>query len=183
MSEPLQIIGTEILPPLRAVAAGQARGPREQMQVSVEVANPNNEPLHVWSTQRSYGYDPSTRTLTLYLTEHTPPVPPGIRMISDHPVTPSVVEVAPNSRSTIEVLVPTTIRRRVPGTGLGMSFVEEPIGQIDQVHLHVQSATQPLQDHAKENPPEHRRRLLEHGNVVRATVTPTGYRVGPEKAR
>jgi hypothetical protein len=183
MSEPLQIIGTEILPPLRAVAAAAGSGTQEQMQVSVEVANPNGEPLHVWSTRRAYDYDASTRTLTLYLTEHTPPLPPGIRMISDHPVTPTLVEVAPNSRGTLEVLVPTTIRRRVPGAGLGMSFVEEPIGQIDQVDLHVQSATEPLQHHGKENPPEHRRRLLTHGDVVRATVTPTGYRSSSEKAR
>jgi hypothetical protein len=108
-------------------------------------------------------------------------------MLSDHPRTPVLVEIGARSRNTVEVLVPTTIRRRVPGTGLGMSFVEEPIGQIDQVELHIQSATEPLRHYAKEDPAEHRKRLLEHGDVVRATVAPTvsgsGYRTPPERAR
>jgi len=183
MSEPLQIIGTEILPPLRTVVAATTGGAPGQMQVSVEVANPNDEPLHVWSSQRAYDYDAATHKLTLYLTDHTPPLPPGIQMLSDHPRTPVLVEVGARSRNTLEVLIPTTIRRRVPGTGLGMSFVEEPIGPIDQVELHIQSSTEPLQHRAKENPPEHRQRLLEHGDVVQATIIPTGQKVAPEKAR
>jgi hypothetical protein len=55
-----------------------------------------------------------------------------------------------------------------------MRFVEEPIGPIARVDLHVQYANEPIQPRAGESPEQHRKRLDEHGQVVRATITPTG---------
>jgi len=164
----LAIIGAEIFSP----AAGATPGVRE-LYVSVDVENSGDEPLHVWTSRRAYDYDASTHTLTLYLTEHTPALRPGVEMISDHPRTPTLVVVDANSHGTLNVPVPTAIRRRAPGAGLGMSFVEEPIRKIERVDLHIQTAPEPLQYISNENPTEYRKRLLAYGDVVQATITLT----------
>jgi hypothetical protein len=140
----------------------------------VTVENPGDAPLYVWASRRHYEYDPDTKVLTLWLTEHVPPPPPGIRMISDHPRTPAQVEVGPQSRAIIDVPVPHVIRRRVPGGGgLGMSFAEERIGQIDRVDLHVQYADSPLPMPDGMDAAQHRQRLLDHGDVVHESIAPT----------
>jgi hypothetical protein len=167
----LAIVGAEIRGP--AASAEAAPGVRERY-VSVEVENPGDEPLHVWTSRRAYDYDAATHTLTFYLTEHTPDLRPGVEMISDHPRAPMLVVVDANSHGTLNVPVPATIRRRAPGAGLGMSFVEEPIRQIERVDLHIQNATEPFQHIAQEGPDEYRKRLLAYGDVVQATVTLTG---------
>jgi hypothetical protein len=171
----LKIVGTEIRRSTPVLEAN-AKAPgtvSERLHVSFEVENPSDKPLHVWATRRAYDYDASTHQLTLYLTDHTPDLPPGIEMISDHPRTPAQVVVDPGSRATVDVLVPSVIRRRVPGQGLGMQFVEEPIGHIERVNLHVQYASEPIQHRVGDSPAEHRKRLMAHGQVVRATITPT----------
>jgi hypothetical protein len=169
----LKIMGAAIQRPTPVPEAEAVRGVQEQLRLAVEVENPSDEPLYVWASRRAYDYDATTHVLTLYLTEHTPELPPGIKMISDHPRTPIQVEVGANSRATMDVPVPAVIRRRVPGEGLGMSFVEEPIGQIDRVDLHIQSASEPVEYRVEESPSEHRKRLRAHGDVVQATVKPT----------
>jgi hypothetical protein len=146
----------------------------ERMQLSVAVENPSDKPMHVWASRRAYDYDSDTQMLTIYMTEQTPPPPPGIEMISNHPRTPAQVIVPPGSQATVNVPVPSIIRRRVPGEGLGMHFVEEPIGAIARVDLHVQYTNEPIQHRVGESPEEHRKRLQAHGQVIRATITPTG---------
>ncbi len=153
--------------------AEAARGAQQQQMIAFEVENPSDEPVHVWTSRRGYDFDASTRVLTLYLTDQTPDLPPGITMISDHPHTPEQVEVQANSKATIEVSVPATIRRRVPGEGFGMSFIEEPIEQIDRVDIHMQSAPEKVEYLADEKPAEFRKRLRARGDVVQATITPT----------
>jgi hypothetical protein len=167
----LKIVSAAIGRPTPVAKA--ARGVPERMQMSVEVENPSNKALHVWASRRAYDYDASTHVLTMYLTEHTPELPPGIKMISDHPRTPVQVVVNPKSRITLKVPVPPIIRRRVPGEGLGMSFVEEPIREIKRIDLHIQCATEPIRYHVGESPAEHRERLRAHGQVVRDKITPT----------
>jgi hypothetical protein len=173
MSKPLKIVGTMIHSPVPVAEAQAERGVQEQLQVSIEVENPNDKPLHVWASRRAYDYDASTHVLSIHLAETPPALPPGIQMLSDHPRTPVQVAVNPKSRATIKVPIPATIRRRVPGAGLGMSFVEEPIGQIDKVDLQVQYADEPARHIPKESPIQHRKRLMKHGQVAVATITPT----------
>jgi len=169
----LKIMGATFRGALPAHGAEAGHGIQEPVNLAVEVENPGDKPLHVWASRRAYDYDATTHVLTLYLTEHTPELPPGIKMISNHPRTPTQVVIDAKGRTTIDVPVPAIIRRRVPGEGLGMSFVEEPIGQIDRVELHIQSADEPIEPLDKESPTEHRKRLREHGDVIRATITPT----------
>lgn len=171
--KPLKIAGAAIRRPPQvreALAAGEAAEP---MQLAVAVENPGDKPLHVWASRRHYDYDPASRVLTVYLTEHTPSPPPGIKIISDHPRTPAQVMVDAKGRATLDVIVPATIRRAVPGTGLGLKFVEEPIGPVDRVDLHIQSATEPIEPKSGESPEQHRNRLRQHGEVARANITPT----------
>ncbi len=174
-SKPVKIAGVVIRRPTPpAEAAPLAPAPqREPIHLAVEVQNPNNSPLYVWASRRAYDYDPATHVLTLYLTEHTPPLPPGIVLISNHPRMPDLVQVQANGSTTLDLSVPPVIRRLVPGTGLGTSFVEEPIDQIDRVELHIQSSTQPLEDLGQVSPEEHRERLLTHGQVTQKTIKPT----------
>jgi hypothetical protein len=167
----LAITGAGIRSP--AAAAEAAPGIRERY-VSVEVENPGDAPLHVWTSRRAYDYDASTHTLTLYLTEHTPDLRPGVEMISDHPRPPMLVVVDANSHGTLNVPVPAMIRRRAPGAGLGMSLVEEPIRQVERVDLHIQNGPEPFQHIAQEGPDEYRKRLLPYGDGVEATITLTG---------
>lgn len=142
------------------------------LQVVLTVENPERDPLFVWASWRSYEYDPASQLLKVYLTEQIPP-PPGITMISDHPRTPAQVTVAPKSKLKLKVQIPATIRRRVPATGLGLNFVEEPIGPVAQVEAHLQFATEAVATVARETPEQHRSRLLAHGDVVRVTLTNT----------
>ena len=174
MSTQPKIVRTVIRTPI--LAAAKAESPAhlpELMHLSVEVENPNNHPLHVWASPKAYEYDASAHTLSIYLTEHTPPLPPGIKMISDHPRTPAQVEVGPKSHAKIKVQIPATIRRRVPGGGLGMSFVEERIDPVEHVEIHLQYADEPVRHDPHEDPAEHRRRLREHGQVLRTTTRAT----------
>lgn len=169
----LKIMSAEIRRSTPMPQAEAASGVQEGRHLAVEVENPSDVPLHVWASNRAYEYDPTTHVLTLYLTEHTPELPPGITIISNHPRIPMQVEVNPKGRATLDLPVPAIIRRRVPGEGRGMSFVEEPIGLIDRVELHIQSASEPIEYLGKESSAEHHERLRAHGDVVRATITPT----------
>lgn len=163
----LKISDAAVSRPATAVA-----GP---LQLTLTVENPVRDPLFVWASWRSYDYDAASQLLTVYLTEQTP-TPPGITLISDHPRTPAQVTVAPKSKLKLKVQVPATIRRRVPAVGLGLNFVEEPIGPVAQVEAHVQFATEEIALKAKETPEQHRSRLLAHGAVVRVTLTNTEHK-------
>ena len=180
-NEPLKLTAVSVGPTMRPDtalarypgAAPPAAAPDGHQHVGIEVENPNDAPLYVWATRQHYEYDPDTKVLSLWLTERTPPLPPGIRMISDHPRTPAQVEVGAQGRAVIDVPVPHVIRRRIPdGGGLGMSFTEERISQIDRVDLHVQYADAPLPTPEGMDPARHRQRLLGHGDVVSESITP-----------
>lgn len=170
IKKPLKIAGVAIERPLAAPTSAEAAP--ASLQLSLAVENPGDQPLHVWAGWRAYEYDPATHVLTVYLTDHTP-TPPGITFISDHPRTPPQVIVPTKGKLKIKVQIPATIRRRVPGPGMGINFVEEPIGEVERVEFHVQCATEPLAAIPHETPDQHRSRMLAHGEVVRATITPT----------
>jgi hypothetical protein len=176
MSDQLQILGVRVQPATAVSEEDAAHHVQERLHVLVDVENSSQATLHVWSARRAFEYDATTHVLTLHLAEAEPKLPPDIVLISDHPRVPSQVTVEAGARATIDVPVPTTVRRRVPGEGLGMSFVEEPIRQIDQVALHVQFADVPFQQVVGESPSDHRDRLRAHGHVVRTTLKPTGKR-------
>ena len=170
VTEPLTILGAVIHRPLRAPVATAPAGTPEPLQLAVEVENPSDVPLHVWASRRAYDFDASTHVLTIYLTEHIPPLPPGIELISNHPRTPVLVVVNPKSRIKIKVQVPAVFRRRVAGTAQGKGFVEEPIKQIERVDLHIQHATEPIKSRVGESPAKFRERLRGHGSIARANV-------------
>lgn len=171
--KPLKITGAEIRrPAATAPAAAAAPAAAPPLEIAVALENPADHPRHVWSAPRSYGYDAASGVLALYLTEHTPPPPPGIQIISDHPRIPPQVVIDAHGRLTLKVALPPTIRRQVPGSGLGMSYVEEPIGQVSRVELHIQSAAGPIEpSRGGESPEQFRQRLRQHGEVARATIT------------
>jgi hypothetical protein len=141
--------------------------------LSVEVQNTTTAPLHVWASHKGYDYDPATKVLTVQMSQQPLVVPPGIIMISDHPMKPDQIEVAPNSTAKIRVRFPAHIRRAA-GREAGGGWVEVPIGEIAKVDIDVQYAPTPVgppQPH--EAGPEYRARLAAHGDVVKARITPT----------
>jgi hypothetical protein len=162
----LKILGVSIR---RAPPATETAPPI--LNLGVDVENPSDRPLHVWASCKEYAYDPATRVLSVDLAEPIRQLPPYIKMISDHPRAPLQVVVNPKSRATIKVMVPAKVNR--PGPAGGPAWVEDPIGQIDRVQLRVQDATEPIQHRAGESPTDFRQRLLEHGEVVQAEITPT----------
>lgn len=163
----LKITGATVTRPA-AAADGASPAP---LQLSLSLENPGDQALHVWAGWRAYDYDAATHVLTVYLTSHTPPLPPGITLISDHPRTPAQVVVAPRAKLKIKVEIPSTIRRRTAGAGKGISFVEEPISQVDRVDTHLQFAPEAFETRPHETPEQHRSRLLAHGDVARATIS------------
>ena len=169
----LKIHGASIRHTSALSEAQPGGGSAERMMLSVEVENAGDTPLHVWASRRAYEYDSATGLLTLYLTDHVPGPPPGIKIISVHPRTPKQVEVSPHGNATLNVPVPAVIRRRVPGSGRGMSFVEDPIQHINQVDLRIQSGTEPLRYVVGESAVETCERFKAHGDVVRASITLT----------
>jgi len=167
VSDDLHILDTRISPPVPVSEEEAERHVRERLHVLIEVENVGAAPLHVWSARRGFAFDSATGVLTLDLAEPDRELPPGIKMISDHPSVPSQMIVEPGERATIDVPVPTSIRRRVPGEGLGMSFVEEPIENVRKLDLRLQYADVPFQQIIGESPSDMRGRLREHGTVVR----------------
>jgi hypothetical protein len=169
-----KVIGISVAHPTSRFEAEAVEGGKEgALQLSIEIENPNDDPIHVWASRRSYEYDAATHVLTLHLAETAENLPPGIQIISQHPRTPVQVAVNGKSRVRIKVPVPAVFRRRVPSRGLGMSFVEEPIRQIDRVVVHMQHANEPIKSRVGESPSEFRQRLKAHGDVVRAEIVPT----------
>jgi hypothetical protein len=173
MSNGLRIANVAVRPPTPVTEEEAAHHVQERQHVDIDVENFGASPLHVWSGMRAFAFDSSTGELEIYLADPGAVVPPGIEIVSDYPRVPPQVVVAGGATTTIDVPVPTVMRRRVPGQGLGMSFVEEPIENIRQVHIHLQYADVPFQAIVGENPDERRRRLQSHGQVVEAVVTPT----------
>jgi hypothetical protein len=166
---PLKLLGIVIHRTTSAVEG--AAGALVRLDLSVEVENTSDNPLHVWASRRDYGYDPATRVLTVYLAEPTRELPPYIKMISDHPRVPAQVVANPKSRATIKVPIPPKINR--PGPPGGPTWVEEPIGRIDHVDIHIQQGTEPIEYRRGENPADFRMRLRAHGGVVQGIITPT----------
>jgi hypothetical protein len=173
MSNGLRIVGVAIRPPTPVTEEEAAHNVPERQHLDVQVENTGSAPVHVWTGLRGYTYDSATNVLEVFLSEPGDVTPPGIELISDHPRVPPQVVVDAGGQTTIDVPVSTVIRRRVPGTGLGMSYVEEPIDDIQQVTLHVQYADVPFQAVVGESPQQLRRRMQSHGQTVDATVTPT----------
>jgi hypothetical protein len=169
--KPLKIIGITI--GRVALVSDMARGAPPRMNLAIEVENQGDRPLHVWTDCRARKYDASTHVLALELAELVRTLPPHIKMLSDHPRLPMQVAVNAKSRYTIKLQLPGTVRRLTPGQGLGRSFVDEPIGPIDRVEIAVQYATEPIQYQPREAPADFRKRLRAHGDIVRASITPT----------
>jgi hypothetical protein len=156
-----------------ATAAEMARGAPPRLNLAVEVDNPGPTPLHAWSSMRGYDYDESTHTLTVHLSDASRPEVPGFRIISHHPRPPVQVEVSPGGKGTLEVSIPGSVRRLTPGRGLGQSFEEVPIGQVDRVDINVQHATEPIAARSGESADQFQERLRTHGVVARVSVKPT----------
>jgi hypothetical protein len=170
----LKIIGVSIKrPPPGEVGAS---GSPPQLNLSIEIENPNDEPLHVCSDRRAYDYDSSVGVLTLHLTEQIPDLPPGIKRISNHHRKPAQVIVAANSRAAIDLLVPEIARRAVPGGSLGMDFIEKRVEQIEQVDVRVQFSSEPMQRLVPRNPPDEPERSRANVSIVQATIKPTDAR-------
>jgi hypothetical protein len=145
----------------------------DTLELSVEVKNTGHRHLYVWVGRRAYDYNASTRVLSVHLAEPPESAPANIRMLSDHVHTPPQIAVEAHSGVTIEVGVPAFTRGFTPGQGLGRSFVEDPIGDVKQVQIHVQYAPVPIQFRTGERPSAFRARLRAHGDVVTAALEPT----------
>jgi hypothetical protein len=167
----LKVAGVQVRHPTsEARAAGGIEG---WLDLSVEVENPTAAPLHVWASHSGYDYDPATKLLTVHMSQQPLVVPPGIIMLSDHPVMPDQIEVAAKSTAKIRVRFPAHIRRAA-GPLEGAGWVEVPIGEIAKVAVDVQSASTPAEPpKAHETGSEFRARLAAHGDVVQAQITPT----------
>jgi hypothetical protein len=147
-----------------------------RLELSVEVENSSDHPLYVWATPKSHAYDAATHVLSVGLAEPTQELPPHIKMLSDHPRSPTLVVVNAGSRAKIKVDAPATVRG--PSSVEGLAWEDKPIGQIDRVDLRVQYAPAAIHYRSGESASDFRTRLRQHGDVVQAVITPT---TGTEK--
>jgi hypothetical protein len=167
----LKVVGVQVRHP--TAEARTAGGIESWLDLSVEVENPTTASLHVWASPSGYDYDPATKVLTLHMSQQPLVVPPGIIMLSDHPVMPDQIEVAAKSTAKIRVRFPAHIRRAAAPGGAG-GWSEVPIGEIAKVAVDVQFAPTPAgPPQAHEGGPEFRARLTAHGDVVHAQIPPT----------
>lgn len=174
----LKINSASVQAPEAAPGPAEPAGTQPPLQVSVEVENPGDAPLHVWSNVRAYEYDASKKKLTVHLTQYEPQVPPEIRLLSHHPQVPQQAVVDPGARRTLNLRVPAVIRRRVPGEGMGMHFVEEAIGPVDEIEVRIQYSPEPVTAPPGENPDDLQKRLRDAGESVQSVI-----RVGRSKGR
>ena len=75
-----------------ATVSEVARGAPPRLNLTVEVENPANVSIYVWASVRAFDYDPATHVLSVHLEERTRELPKGIKVISEHPRTPTQVE-------------------------------------------------------------------------------------------
>lgn len=167
----LHVLGARISPSTPVSNEDAAHHIRERMHVLIDLQNQSEAPLHVWSEMRAFDFDTETGVLTLDLAEPDQEPSPGIEIVSDHPRVPMQIIIEPEGTASIDVPVPTSIRRRTPSERLGMSFVEQPIENIHRVDLSVQYSDVPFQQIIEENPSQMRERLRAHGDVVRTTIS------------
>lgn len=177
-TDQLKVLGVQIYwPTAQELAAG---GIASWLDVTVEVENLTPAPLFVWASHRGYDYDPATKVLALHLAEMPRSLPPNIKMISDHPRAPAQVEVAPTGRVKVRVRFPAHVRRaRTRGEGQA-GWHEDPIGEIKHVDVDVQYGSEPVgRVRQHESAAEFRARMLAHGHVVHARITPTSPNAAP----
>ncbi len=156
-------------------AADAAPRAHPELEVSIDVESASDAPLHVWSTVHAYEYDAASRTLTLQLAEREPALPPGIRLLSHHPVIPQQVVVSAGGHATLRVKIPGVVRKRATtGPGLGISVVEEAIGTVDQVDVRIQHATERAAARPDESADDLRKRLLTLGDSTHTAIRITG---------
>jgi hypothetical protein len=148
--------------------------PPPQATFSVDIENPSDQPMYVWASATAFNFDPDSGRLTVHLNAPEEAVPPGIILISEHPRTPDQVEVPPHGQATVNITAPRTIRREVPGEGLGMSYTEEPVEHVRSLTVRMRYADTPFEARAAdESPDAHSARLRSHGRVVEHTLDVT----------
>jgi hypothetical protein len=168
-TDSLKLLGAQVAHPPEDERA--VRGPQVRLAVTVEVENQDTMPLYVWASARGYEYDAQSKVLTLHLSEQPPASRPGIIIISQHPRAPAQVEVAPGSRTEVQVKIPPVTRRAASD---GQGWVEDPIGEVARVDVDVQYAPTPLQPaEPHESANAFRARMLQHGQVVQARLRPS----------
>jgi hypothetical protein len=165
----LKIVGIRLRRP--TAESQPASGVQGWLNLSIEIESLCDVPLFVWSMDQGYSYDASAHVLSVQLAEVPLNLPPGVKLESDHPSVPPQVELAPKDRTNLTVQIPGFTRLVI-----GASWREEPIAQIDKVHIDLQYGSSRVQPPPiGESAAEFRKRLLEHGAVSQAEIIPTAY--------
>jgi hypothetical protein len=160
----LKIVGVQVRPP------SAATGVEGWMGLIVEVENTGATPVYVWASHRGYDYEPTSKTLTIYMAERPLVIPSCMILISEHPRPPSQVQVDSKGRAKIRLRFPPVVRQPAPD---GRGWVERPFGEIANVDIQVQYADKPFdQPTAQERAQEYRARLQAQGHVVHAHLAP-----------
>jgi hypothetical protein len=169
---PLQIVGVQISRRSRTSLAGGRVRP--WLNLSVELENRGDAPVHVWSSDRGYTYDFSTHVLSVHLAEVPLNLPQGVSLRSAHYTPPPQIAIAPKSGTTLTLSIPGFVREFVSGKEPGGGWEEEQIGVIDEVAFDLQYGTATVESiRVSESYSEFRERLLAYGTAVHVKIAPT----------
>jgi hypothetical protein len=179
--EVLEVVSTslgtpfELQPPPDSLQP-EAEPPQGRIPVSIEIANRSSDTIYVWSELRRFIYDANSRTLRLDLADVTgPPDQPDIIALPRHPRLPSQLSVPPGERRTLQVDVPTVLRRvRFDSPESGGEVEETEVGPVDQVEVRIAYADAPLEVPHDQPTTELLENIRSWGAEVQATVAPTG---------
>ena len=138
-TDPVTVRAARVVPPTSA-PKDALPDVTPRMHIQLDVENTSDAPVSVWTSRRAYDYEPDDGVLSLRIAEPSDPSPDDIVVVSDHPRVADHDLIAPKQQTTINVSVPTTVRRRIAGTGLGMHYTEQPIGDVNKIDVHLQYA-------------------------------------------
>jgi hypothetical protein len=130
-----------------AVKDVRLRPAGERVAVEIPVANGADRTLHAYATARKILYDPSTKKLTLELTDEGA----GPLMLGGTFVFPKFVAVDPGQERTIELDLPAVIHRMAPGADQPSPTIENlPIHEATSADVKLAWSDTPFYPEARE---------------------------------
>lgn len=133
--------------------------------VTITVANPGPNPLHVISELRSISYDAAQRVLTLRLAEAAP----GPQR-EDAPTftlpTPHTVTVKPHGEATITVKIPAILKELSQVPGQPLALAQTDIRDMQTIRCEIAASDKPMGRFERTDARVLRTRLAKWGKTI-----------------
>lgn len=133
--------------------------------VTITVANPGSNPLHVISELRSISYDAAQRVLTLRLAEAKPGQPRKDAPTFTLP-TPDTVTVEPHGEARITVKIPAILKELRQEPGKPLALVQTDIRPMNTIRCEIAASDKPMGHFERADARVLRTRLAKWGKTI-----------------